>query len=180
MKFSKTPIPGAYIIDLESISDERGFFARAYCAAEFQDHGLPAEFVQANMSENVKKGTIRGLHYQLPPHEEAKFMRAIRGEIFNVIVDVRSGFATYGKWFGIKLNETNNRALFVPQGCANGYQALTDGACVLYTTTATYHPKLERGIRWNDPAIGIKWPITQDVIVSPKDQAFADFLISKT
>ncbi len=174
MIFQKTPIDGAYIIDLEEKQDERGFFARAFCVNEFSDHGLENNFVQANLSMNYKKGTIRGLHYQLPPKQEAKLYRCIKGKIFNVFVDMRANSPTYLKWFGIELSSVNRKMLLVPKGCATGYQALEDDTEVLYWSSTVYAPELERGVRYSDPVINIFWPISKDIIVSDKDKNLPD------
>lgn len=174
MKFTPTKIHGSYIIDLQKIEDERGFFARAFCTDEFAQYGLETNFPQINMSFNHKKGTIRGLHFQTAPHEEVKLVRCINGEIFNVIIDLRPESETYLNWFGVLLSADNHKMLYVPKGCANGYQALIDGAKAFYATSSKYAPEAENGIRWNDPKFKIEWPISE-VIVSKKDAGFSDF-----
>lgn len=175
MIFIPTPIDGAYLIDIEPRSDERGFFARAFCKKEFEERGIPSTFVQTNISACNKLGTIRGLHWQAEPHGETKLFRCTHGEIYQVIVDMRPNSATFNKWYGARIGENDHRMLFVPVGCANGYQALTDGAEVTYLVGEFYHPESERGIRWNDPAFKIEWPINDDVVVSPKDTSWPDF-----
>jgi dTDP-4-dehydrorhamnose 3,5-epimerase len=173
MKFTETKIPGVFVIDLEKREDSRGYFARAWCETEFSAHNLP-KFVQTNMSMCKEKGTIRGLHYQVAPHGEAKYMRCIRGAIFDVVVDIRPDSPSYKKWFGIELTAENRKAIFVPEGLPHAYQALTDDAEVLYSASCFYTPGAERGIRWNDPAFNIEWPI-REAIVSEKDAKWADF-----
>lgn len=173
MIFNTTKIPGVMLIELEKREDPRGYFARAWCAEEFETHRLP-KFVQTNMSMSRQKGTIRGLHYQAAPHGEAKYMRCIRGAIFDVTVDVRQDSPSYKQWFGIELTADNRKAVFVPEGLAHAYQALTDDAEVIYSASCAYTPGAERGIRWNDAAFGIKWPIA-DAIVSDKDARWPDF-----
>ena len=173
MIFASTRLPGVYVIDLEKREDMRGYFARAWCATEFAKHRLPT-FVQTNMSLSRQRGTIRGLHYQAAPHGEAKYMRCIRGAIFDVAVDVRPDSPTYKKWFGLELTADNRKAVFIPEGLAHAYQALTDDAEVIYSASCAYTPGAERGIRWNDPAFDIEWPI-REAIVSDKDMKWADF-----
>jgi dTDP-4-dehydrorhamnose 3,5-epimerase len=173
MLFTETKIPGLYVIELEKREDARGYFARAWCAKEFADHRLPA-FVQTNMSMSRVRGTIRGLHYQLAPHGEAKYVRCVRGAIFDVAVDLRPDSPTYKKWFGVELTADNRRAAFIPEGVAHAYQALTDDAEVIYSSSCAYTPGAERGIRWNDPAFDIEWPI-REALVSDKDMKWPDF-----
>ena len=174
MIFTETPLAGAYVIALEPREDERGFFARAFCKNELAEHGLPNEIVQANLSFNHKRGTLRGMHMQAPPHGEDKMVRCIAGVIWDAIVDLRPGSPTYLKWFGVELSAANRLMLYVPKGFAHGYQSLTDGSEVLYMVTQFYTPGAERGLRWNDPAFGIPWPVS-DPILSPKDAAAPDF-----
>lgn len=171
MQFTPTPLAGAFVVDIEPRGDERGFFARAYCAREFERHGLNARIAQTNMSTNARAGTIRGLHYQTPPALEAKFMRCIKGAIFDVVVDMRRDSATYLQWFGVELTADNSRALFVPEMFAHGYQALTDGCVVLYNASEFYSPAYELGVRYDDPAVGIRWPVAV-TDVSIKDRSW--------
>ncbi len=171
MIFTETPLQGAFVIDLQEISDDRGFFARAFCAEEFERHGLKPTIAQVNLSFNEKKGTIRGLHYQQAPAAEAKFMRCISGAIYDVIVDLRPGSPTYRQHFGIELSAQNRRALYVPEMFAHGYLALTDGAQAFYSASEFYTPGVEGGIRYDDPALGIQWPISA-AIVSEKDASW--------
>lgn len=171
MRFVATPLDGVFVVELEQHADERGFFARAFCAHEFAEHGLASTFVQANLSHNLLAGTTRGLHYQDESAPEAKFFRCTQGETFNVAVDVRRGSETFGRWFGTTLSAANHRALYIPPLCAAGYQALTDGAEVIYLASATYAPESERGIRADDPSLGIEWPLAP-VARSDKDRAW--------
>jgi len=168
------------MIDLERRTDERGFFARAFCETEFAQRGLVTGFVQGNIATSVRKGTIRGLHYQVAPAEEAKLVRCSRGAIWDVIVDLRPDSKTYLKWCGIELSDANGRQMYVPQGCAHGYQTLIDDAEVSYLVSASYAPAYERGIRWDDPLFNIEWPIVSHVDVSPKDRAWPDFAAAST
>jgi dTDP-4-dehydrorhamnose 3,5-epimerase len=175
MKFTETPLAGAYVLELEPRQDERGFFARAFCQNELAAHGLPADIRQANLSYNVSKGTLRGMHYQKPPHAEDKMVRCIEGAIYDVIIDLRPGSPTLHRWYGVELSAANRKMLYVPKGFAHGYQALTDGAEVLYLVTEFYMPAVEAAIRWDDPRFGIRWPLP-DPILSPKDAVHADYV----
>lgn len=171
MRFVDTSLPGVVVVELEPRGDERGFFARGFCAREFAQHGLVPDVVQANLAANTHAGTTRGLHYQDDSAPEAKFFRCTRGETFNVAVDAREESPTFGQWFGVHLSADNRRALYIPPVFAAGYQALTDGAEVLYTVSCRYVPAAERGLRHDDPAIGIDWPM-QPTVVSEKDRAW--------
>ena len=174
MIFTETPLRGAFVIDLEPRNDERGFFARAFCQHELAEHGLKHEIAQANMSYNVEKGTLRGMHYQVAPFAEVKMVRCIAGGIHDVIVDLRAGSPTLHQWFGVDLSAENRRMLYVPEGFGHGYQALTDHSEVLYLVTEFYTPNSERGLRWNDPTFDIRWPLP-DPILSPKDAVHPDY-----
>lgn len=174
MIFEALALPGAFAIDLEPRGDERGFFARAFCQKEFAAHGLATEMVQANVSQNVSKGTLRGMHYQRAPFAEVKLVRCIHGTIHDVIIDLRPDSPTYLNWLGVELSRRNRRALYVPEGFAHGYQALEDDTEVLYLVSQFYTPSHESAIRWNDPRFGIRWPLP-DPILSPKDAAHPDF-----
>jgi dTDP-4-dehydrorhamnose 3,5-epimerase len=174
MIFRETKISGAYIIDLEPVSDARGFFARLWCRDEFREYGLQTNFVQANTTLSREKGTLRGLHYQVAPHAEAKLVRCIRGAVYDVAVDVRAGSDTFGNWTGVELTQNNRSMFYVPEGCAHGYLSLTDSAEASYLTTAVYSPATERGIRYDDPSFDIVWPSPVRV-VSEKDQSWSDF-----
>ena len=173
MKFTETPLKGAFVVEHEPRADTRGYFARAYCKDELAAIGADYEFVQANMSGNVNAGTLRGLHYQNETAPEAKFFRCINGAVYDVIVDMRQESETYLQWFGIELTAENRKALLVPPLFAHSYLSLTDGAEVFYQASHAYAPDAERGVRYNDPSIGIKWPhpITD---VSDKDLKWPD------
>lgn len=174
MQFTETKLKGAYVIDLEPRSDHRGFFARAFCAQEFEAHGLKPIVAQTNFSYTQKKGTLRGMHYQLPPAAEAKYIRCIRGAIYDVIVDLRPNSPTYLQYIAVELTAENRRALYIPEMFAHGYQMLTDDAEALYNSSEFYTPGCERGFRYDDPAIGIEWalPVSE---ISEKDLAWAPF-----
>lgn len=175
MLFTETKLLGAFVIEIEKRADERGFFGRAWCQQEFAEHGLVSQFVQINNSLSIKKGTLRGLHYQLPPHQEVKIMRCIRGAIYDVIVDLRPQSATYQQWFAIELSADNRKMLYVPQGFAHGFLTLEDNTEVLYPVSAFYAPGSEGGIRWNDPKFAITWPKTEQLILSDKDKSWPDY-----
>ncbi len=173
MKFHKTPLAGAFLIEPERRGDDRGFFARVFCQNEFKAQGLHGSFVQMNNSLSAKAGTLRGMHYQLPPASEVKVVRAIRGALWDVIIDLRAGSPTYLKWFGAELTEDNRMMLYVPRGFGHGFITLSENVETLYMVSDFYDPNCERGVRWNDPAIGIKWP-REPVEISEKDRAWPD------
>ncbi|MGQ0702396.1 MAG: dTDP-4-dehydrorhamnose 3,5-epimerase [Gemmatimonadales bacterium] len=164
LRFVESPLRGAWTIDPIPHRDERGWFLRAWCAEEFQAHGITFDPVQANMGFSAVAGTIRGLHYQEAPHLEAKLVRCTRGAVFDVVVDLRPDSQTFGRWFATDLTAENARALFVPPQCAHGYQTLADGSEVYYETSASYAPHAVRGIRFDDPAMGIRWPLPVTVV----------------
>ena len=174
MIFLPTNLRGACIIDPQRLEDDRGFFARTFCQEEFAVHGLKADFVQCNISFNVRKGTLRGMHYQDKPHEEAKLVRCTRGSIFDVIVDIRKESATYRKWISTKLTADDHRMLYIPEGFAHGFQTLEDGSEVFYQMSEMYRPECARGIRWNDPVFDIAWPLPNPII-SARDAGYPDF-----
>jgi dTDP-4-dehydrorhamnose 3,5-epimerase len=174
MRFTETPLKGAYLIDLEKREDERGFFARLYCEKEFEQHGLATKFVQINDSLNSQRGTLRGLHYQLPPSGEAKIVRCLRGSFFDVIVDIRPKSSTFLKFFGYELTAENRTMMYVPVGFAHGFLTTSDDAEVLYILSSFYAPEQQRGLRYDDPTISIQWPF-DPVIVSRRDTQHPDF-----
>ncbi len=174
MKFIETELDGAYILEPDLSDDERGFFARTFCANDFTEHGLTPVTAQSNLSFNHRAGTLRGMHYQLAPAAEAKLVRCTRGAIHDVIVDLRPDSRTYLSHIGVELSEDNRRALYVPELFGHGYQALTDGAEVIYQVSEFYTPGQERGLRYDDPAIGIEWPLPVSVI-SEKDSSWPAF-----
>lgn len=175
MKYIRTEVEGCRIVALEPRGDDRGFFARVWCAGEQRGEGLEASVAQINLSHCGAAGTIRGLHWQVDPHGEAKFSRCIAGRVFDVCVDVRPGSPSFGRWAGVELTSVNRLALHVPAGCAHGYQALDDGSELLYLASTPYVPAAERGIRWDDPAFAIEWPIRSNVNVSDKDRSWPLF-----
>jgi dTDP-4-dehydrorhamnose 3,5-epimerase len=168
MIFRETKLNGAYIVELEPKEDVRGFFARAFCAKEFEAHGLSPRVAQANMSYSQKKGTVRGMHYQSPPATEPKLIRCIRGAIWDVIIDMRPESPTYLEYIGVELSADNRKTIYVPDMFAHGNQALTDGAELLYLVGEFYTPGCEQGVRYDDPVVGIEWPLPVTVI-SQKD-----------
>ena len=174
MKFSPTALVGAYVIDIEPVADERGFFVRSWCREEFARRGLNPDLAQCSISFNKKRGTLRGMHYQAKPHEETKVVRCTRGAIYDVIVDLRPESSTFRKWIAVELSADNRRMLYIPAGLAHGFQSLTDDTEVFYQISAPYHPESARGARWNDPAFGIEWPVAERVI-SDKDRQYPDF-----
>lgn len=174
MIFTPIEIPGACIVDLSPHRDERGFFARSWCADEFARHGLDARLAQCNISFNRERGILRGMHFQAEPHPEPKLVRCTRGAIYDVVLDLRKSSPTYRRWQAVELSQDNRRALFIPAGCAHGFQTLTPESEVLYHMGAAYHADLARGVRWNDPAFGIQWPIASPLL-SPRDAGYPDF-----
>ena len=180
MEFIPTEVEGCFIVELEPFTDERGYFARAWCADETSAAGVKDHIAQINMSLSRQAGMIRGLHWRPDPHPEAKFVRCIAGRIFDVCVDVRPGSPTYLQWVGVELTPQNRRALAVPAGCAHAYQALEDDSEIIYTASAPFEPGVEIGARWNDPAFGITWPISDGVIVSEKDESWPDYASRST
>lgn len=171
MRFTESPLRGAFVIDLEQRVDERGFFARTFCANEFEEHGLRPVVAQANLSYNHRSGTLRGMHYQLPPAAETKLVRCTRGAIYDVIVDLREDSPTHMQHFGVELTAENRRALYVPELFGHGYLTLTAEAEVEYQVSEFYTPGQERGMRHDDPALAIEWPVAIEVI-SDKDAAW--------
>lgn len=174
MIFTETDLKGAYIIELNKLVDERGFFARTWCKNEFESQGLNTVFVQANMSTNKVKGTLRGMHYQISPYEETKLIRCTKGAIYDVIIDLRPESITYKKWIGVELTSENYRILYVPENFAHGFITLEDGTEVSYQVSQFYAPGSERGARFNDPAFRINWPLDVS-LMSEKDKSWPDF-----
>ncbi len=167
--YDELKLKGAYVIGLELKEDSRGFFARTWDENEFAAHGLEPKVVQCNVSYNPRRGTVRGMHYQLPPHEEVKLVRCTRGSILDVIVDVRPDSPTHLRWAGVELTSQNRLMMYVPRGFAHGYQSLVDDTEVTYQVSEFYHPESEGRLLWNDPAVGIDWPI-KVVVISEKDR----------
>jgi len=170
VKFHETELKGAMIIEPELHEDHRGFFARVFCRKEFQRQGLEADCVQCNLAFNKKKGTLRGLHYQCAPDEETKLVQCVAGSIYDVIIDLRADSATYKRWIAVTLSAQNRKLLYVPKGFAHGYQTLEDDTTVFYQVSHYYSPQSERGVRWDDPAFGIRWPLADELIISQKDR----------
>ncbi len=174
MKFTETALYGAYLIEAEPKADERGFLARTFCKEEFAALKLNTAIAQANLSFNVTKGTLRGMHYQDPPYAEAKLVQCLKGAIYDVIIDLRKDSPTYTKWAAFKLSAANRQLLYVPEGLAHGFQTLEDESLVYYLMFEAYEEDYARGVRWNDPAFGIKWPLS-DAVISEKDRQWPDF-----
>jgi dTDP-4-dehydrorhamnose 3,5-epimerase len=174
MIFTETPLSGAYVIELEKRSDDRGFFARVFCEKEFADQGLATRFVQVNNSLAREKGTLRGMHYQLPPRAESKLVRCVRGSFHDVIIDLREESPSFGRHFEIELSAENRAMLYVPKGFAHGFITLEANTEAFYFADEFYAPERERGIRWNDPRFGIEWPL-EPAVISEKDRAHPDF-----
>ena len=178
MLFTETKLRGAWIIDLERLEDERGFFARSWCRREFEKHGLNPQLVQCNISFNSHKGTMRGMHYQVKPYEEAKLIRCTTGSIYDVIVDIRPHSPSYKQYLGIALTPENHKMLYVPEGFAHGFLTLEDNTEVFYQMSEFYAPDHARGFRWNDPVFGIEWPANVQVI-SDRDRDYPDFNVKE-
>lgn len=174
MKFIGAPLAGAYVIEIDPIADERGFFARTWCAEEFRQHALNPNLAQCSISFNTRRGTLRGMHYQDRPYPEAKLVRCTSGAIYDVIVDLRPTSTTYCQWFAVELAGDNHKMIYVPEGFAHGFQTLADNTEVFYQISETYRPECARGVRWNDPRFGIKWPI-REMVISQRDRDFPDF-----
>jgi dTDP-4-dehydrorhamnose 3,5-epimerase len=172
MRYTETKLSGVILVDPERHEDERGFFARLWCRDELAQHGLNPQLAQCSVSNNRRKGTLRGMHYQAEPHAEAKFVQCIRGAIYDVALDLRRDSPSFGKWFAAELTAENRRMLYLPEGCAHGFQTLTDDCDVLYFISTPFHADLSRGVRWDDPAFQIEWPLPVSMI-SQRDQSYA-------
>lgn len=175
MKFTETKLKGAFIIELEQREDERGFFARTFCQREYEAHGLNPHVAQCSMSFNKQKGTLRGIHYQAPPHAEAKTVCCVRGAIYDVMVDLRRESPTFKQWVGVELSAAGREMVYVPEGFGHGFQTLDDGCEVHYQMSEFYDAEAARGVRWNDPAFGIVWPIAEGVVISERDAHYPDY-----
>ena len=174
MIFAETKLTGAFVIEMERRTDERGFFARTFCRQEFEAHGLNPEVVQCNVSFNERKGTLRGMHYQAAPFAEAKLVRCTSGSIYDVIIDLRPTSATFKKHFAVELSGENGRMLYIPEDFAHGFQTLQNDTEVFYQMAQRYSAEHARGVRWNDPAFGIEWPEGERIIIE-RDQNYPDF-----
>jgi dTDP-4-dehydrorhamnose 3,5-epimerase len=177
MSLLQTPIDGAWVVAPEPIEDERGLFARTFCAEEFAARGLDVRVAQCNTSFNARAGTLRGLHYQADPHGEAKLVRCTQGAIYDVAVDLRPGSPSFRRWFGVELTAATRHAFFIPEGCAHGFQTLQDASEVLYQMSTPYVPGAGRGVRWDDPAFGVTWPEPPagGRTMADRDAAYPDF-----
>jgi dTDP-4-dehydrorhamnose 3,5-epimerase len=174
VKFTETPLQGAYLIEIEPHADERGFFARTWCREEFREHKLNMTIAQCSISHNKKRGTLRGVHYQIKPYEETKVVACVSGAIYDLIVDLRPASSTFKKWFAVELRANQKNMLYVPEGFAHGFQTLEDESEVFYQISQTYQPEYSRGIRFDDPAFGFRWPI-EERNISERDRTFPDF-----
>lgn len=172
MKFIETELKGAYIIEPEFLKDNRGFFARSFCQNEFKERDINFQIVQSNISYNIKKGTLRGMHYQTEPYEEAKIVSCIKGIIYDVIIDLRTDSSTYCRWFAVELNEDDFKIIYVPKGFAHGFQTLEDDVAVFYQMSEFYYSESASGVRWDDPVFNIRWPLPPTNI-SKKDQSYS-------
>ncbi|MCT1399974.1 dTDP-4-dehydrorhamnose 3,5-epimerase [Paenibacillus sp. LC231] len=170
-----TPLKKAAVIEMEPIQDSRGFFARSFCKKTLAEHGVSFEGVQSNVAFNHQAGTLRGMHFQVPPFCEQKIISCHQGAIYDVIIDLNRDSPTFGKWFGLTLSAENHLSLYVPKGFAHGYQTLTENASIHYMVSEYYAPTHESGVRWNDPAFEIEWPHVEDLIISQKDKQWRDF-----
>jgi dTDP-4-dehydrorhamnose 3,5-epimerase len=177
MIFTETPLKGAYVVEVQQLRDERGFFGRSWCKNEFAEHGLNPAIAQSNISLNYVKGTVRGMHYQIAPFREAKVVRCTRGSIFDVIIDLRRESETFMKWFGIELSSENYSMLYVPERFAHGFQTLQDQSEVFYEISQIYSASHARGVRWDDPHFDIHWPLEISTI-SEKDRLYPDLNVS--
>ncbi|MCH9050282.1 MAG: dTDP-4-dehydrorhamnose 3,5-epimerase [Proteobacteria bacterium] len=175
MIFTETELSGAFVVEPERLEDARGFFARTWCAEEFDRMGLNPNLVQCSTSFNARRGTLRGLHYQAPPHAETKLVRCTMGRIFDVIVDLRADSPTRGKWTALVLSAENRAMIYIPEGFAHGFQTLADDSEVFYQISAIYAPEASRGIRWDDPDLAIDWPRIEERVISERDDAFPSF-----
>jgi len=176
MIFHETRLNGAFVVELELKKDMRGFFARTWDQEVFREHGLATNVVQSNLSFSKKAGTLRGMHYQVAPHEETKLIRCTKGEIYDVVIDLRPTSPTYKQWSAFQLTEDNYQMLYVPKGFANGFESLTDDVELIYHVSEFYSPESERGVRWDDPQFGIKWPDVPVRTISEKDRNWPDYL----
>lgn len=174
MIFEELKLPGLFAIHLDMKVDERGFFARTWCRQEFEERGLNPALVQCSVSFNKKKGTLRGIHYQSEPHGEDKLIRCTRGAIYDVVVDLRPDSSAFRRWAGVHLTSTNHEMLYVPKGCGHGFITLEDETEVFYQMSEFYYPELAGGVRWNDKAFAIEWPL-EPTVISSRDRTYADF-----
>ena len=174
MKFTETPIAGLWVIELEPIADDRGFFARTFCEDDFRARGLESHVAQCSIAFSARAGTLRGMHYQREPYAEVKLIRCTRGAVYDAVVDLRPGSATFRHWFAVELTAENRRMLYVPKGLAHGYQTLEDETEITYQMSTPYHPEAAAGVRWNDPAFGVTWP-REVTVISDRDATYRDY-----
>jgi dTDP-4-dehydrorhamnose 3,5-epimerase len=174
MKFEPTPLPDAFVIDMQLFRDDRGFFSYSFDRSKMRRQGIAGDIVQSNLSFNHKKGTLRGMHFQVEPKAQPKLVRCTAGAVFDCIVDLRSDSPAFRKWFGVELSAANHRSVFIPKGFAHGFQTLTDDAELLYDMFEWYAPETARGVRFDDPAFGIRWPL-EVTMISDRDATYADF-----
>ncbi len=175
MIYKETNLKGSFLIEIEPKEDERGFFARSFCREEFKNKGIDFKIVQSNISYNKKAGTLRGMHYQIVPYEESKIVSCVKGRIYDVIIDLREDSATYCKWTAIELNADNFLSIYIPEGFAHGFQTLEDDTVVSYQMSEYFHTGSSQGVRWNDPAFKVNWPMVNKRIISAKDRMHPDF-----
>jgi dTDP-4-dehydrorhamnose 3,5-epimerase len=176
MIFTETKIRGAFIIEPELLRDERGFFTRIFCKEEFEENGLDSSIVQCSISYNKRKGTLRGMHYQAAPYEEVKIVSCTKGAIYDVVLDLRKDSGTCHQWIAVEISDENVKMVYIPKGCAHGFQTLKDEVTVFYQMTEFFHPEYSRGVKWNDPVFGIQWPAGKKII-SEKDKQFSGYCI---
>jgi dTDP-4-dehydrorhamnose 3,5-epimerase len=176
MIFTETKINGVYVIEPELRRDERGFFARSFCKEEFEKNGLDSDIVQCNISYNRKKGILRGMHYQAQPHEEVKIVSCTKGAIYDVVLDLRKESETCRQWVAVELSDKNFKMVYIPKGCAHGFQTLKNDVVVCYQMTEFFHPECAHGVKWDDSVFGIQWP-TGRKIISEKDQQFPGYFL---
>jgi dTDP-4-dehydrorhamnose 3,5-epimerase len=174
MRFVPTKLPGVVVVEPMRVGDDRGHFARTWCVREFASFGLDTKLVQCSTSYNRRRGTLRGMHYQAAPYEEVKLVRCTRGAAYDVVVDLRPDSPTFRRWVAVELSADNGVAVYIPGGCAHGYQTLTDDTELVYLISEFYHPKSARGVRWDDPAVGVEWPECANRIIAAKDLAYPD------
>ena len=174
MQFTETPLPGVFVLELDRLEDERGWFARTWCREEFAQRGLPVELAQCSISHNAQRGTLRGMHFQAAPHAEAKLIHCVAGAVHDVALDLRPDSTTFKQSLATELSASNGRALFLPEGIAHGFQTLADDSTLFYQMTSPYVVGAETGVRWDDPSFNIEWPMP-DPILNNRDQAWPDF-----
>ena len=174
MKFIETDLSGAFVVKTDRHQDERGFFSRAFCRREFEERGLNSEIAQCNISYNKSRGTLRGMHFQVSPHQEVKLVRCLRGSVFDVLIDLRPDSPTYRRWTGVTLSAETDNAVYIPEKFAHGFLTLEDDTILYYQVSEFHRPESGRGVRWNDPAFGIDWP-EEPRVISEKDRCYPDF-----